>query len=151
MRAAVLGLMAVALLASEGAEAQPESQTANSMFPGCQKWAYTNYRSDPHATYEQGRCSGNIEGLAFVTSLLPANLQACIPKGVILGSTSRRTPLHASAGTASTLLRPKEVAVPAITGDLTVPTTAGTELATPAFVLTEPVDDGLHQGLCCGR
>jgi hypothetical protein len=82
MRAVLLGLLAAALLASEGA-AEPES--ANTMLPGCQAFIR---RVDPTAG-PQSRCVGNIEGLTFVTQLLPANLQSCIPDNVTLGQVVR--------------------------------------------------------------
>jgi Ssp1 endopeptidase immunity protein Rap1a len=83
MRAVLLGLLAAVLPAFEGA-AEPES--ANSMLPGCQTFIS---RVDPGTAGPQSRCVGNVEGLAFVSSLLPANLKSCTPDNVTLGQVVR--------------------------------------------------------------
>jgi hypothetical protein len=79
--ALVLALLAAVLL-SQDADAQSDTVSANYLLPRCKAFLANEYVT-LSATFEQGRCTGLVEGLKYVDS------RSCAPKGVTLGQTVR--------------------------------------------------------------
>jgi hypothetical protein len=79
MRAIAFGLLA-AVLSVQGVEAQTDTASANHLLPGCQM--YLREEGVIRRPWEVAMCLGLIDGLTFVSAVLPPSISSCSPRGV---------------------------------------------------------------------
>jgi hypothetical protein len=92
--ALVLALLSAALL-SQDADAQSDRKSANFFVPVCQKYlANSGEDTDPRSNFNEGMCSGLVQGLTYLIKYLPPGERACPPKGVAEGQVVRVALAH---------------------------------------------------------